>query len=164
RSACALFGCRLALAAGRRALLRRFCLARRGGALLRRPAGAKLRDHFTRYRIGDAQATPEVLEHVARLVQQPDHFGARVDDVLERPPLPDQAEGLLAGPHQPSAAESFEGVPQLAVYLDEVLRLTRLDPESHDVECRHVACSFVRHYPAIRLIASVEKCQDSGAR
>src|SRR5262249_51582552 len=98
--------------------------ALRGSALLRRllrRLHADARHGLPGPGIGDAEPAAEVLEHVAHLVEDPDHLRARVGEVLERLPLADDAERLVARLHEPPALEAFETFPPSPVQVDELL-------------------------------------------
>src|SRR5204863_5746849 len=121
---------------------------RRANAALCRLGCGNLQDGVARHRVGDAQAASEVHEHLAHLVEDPDHFGTRVDDALEVPPLPDEAEGVVPGSYEPSSAKTLERPPHVTVRLQKSLRLTRFHAKAVDVECCHlVILSSMRRFP-----------------
>src|SRR5215831_16444521 len=119
------------------------------GALLRgflcRLLGSDGGDDLARHRVGDPEAYAEVLEHMAHLVQHPDHLGTGVRKMLKGLPLADEAEGLVAGLHQPAAVEALETSAGLAVRVDELLLEAGLHPEPDGVECScHESSLFIR--------------------
>src|SRR5215831_9965527 len=118
----------LRLRALRGALLRGF---------LRCLLGPDGRDDLARHRVGDPETYAEILEHVAHLVQHPDHLGTGVREMLEGLPLADEAEGLVPGLHQPAAVEALEAFPPSLVRVDELLLEAGLHPEPDCVECGH---------------------------
>jgi len=92
--------------------------------------GRKFDDYLAGYRVGEPELLALVFEMLAERVENVDHEGPRVDDLLEVRPFADEAE---------SAAEALEaGIFHPAVLRNELLLMTRLDAEPHDIECRHV--------------------------
>jgi hypothetical protein len=117
-----------------------FAFGRLFGArfLRRRLGGRKLDYYLARYRVGEPNPAALVFEMLAERVEYAAHEGPGVDDLLVAGPLADEAERVFAGPDQRPAAEALEAGIHAAVPRNELLLMTRLDPEPHDIERRHL--------------------------
>jgi hypothetical protein len=70
--------------------------------------GRKFEDYLARYRVGEPEPAALVFEMLTESVENTDHEGPRVNDLLEACPFADQAERVFAGFDQRSAAEALE--------------------------------------------------------
>ena len=89
---------------------------------------------------------------LAKPVENVDHEGPCVDNLLEARPLTDEAERVFAGPDQRPTAEALEAGIHAAVLRNELLLVAGLDTKPHDIECRHIVlptavCAAVTEAP-----------------
>lgn len=100
--------------------------------------GRKFEDYLSRYRVGEPEPAALVFEMLTESVENADHEGPRVNDFLEARPFADEAKRVFTGFDQRSAAEALEaGIFCAAVLRNELLLMTWLDAEPHNIECRH---------------------------
>src|SRR5262249_18479117 len=76
-------------------------------------------------------------EMLSELVENVDHKGSCIDDLLEVCPFAHEAECIFARLDQRPTAEALEAGLNAAVLRNELLLMARLNPEAHDIECCH---------------------------
>src|SRR5262245_43689389 len=75
---------------------------------------------------------------LAKTVENADHEGPRVDNLLEARPFAEKAECIFAGSDQRSATEALETGIYATVLGNKLLLMARFDADPHDIKCRHV--------------------------
>ena len=130
----------------RHALAALFAFGRFLGArfLRRQLSGLKLDYYLAGYWVGEPEPAALVFEMFTERVENADHEGPRVDDLLEARPLADEAERVFAGLDQRPAAKALEAGIHAAVLRNELVLMARLYAEPHDIECRHVVLPTVK--------------------
>ena len=81
---------------------------------------------------------------LAKPVENVDHEGPCVDDLLEARSLADEAECVFAASDQRPATEALEAAIHAAVLRNELLLMAGLDSKPHDIECRHIVLPTVK--------------------
>jgi hypothetical protein len=81
---------------------------------------------------------------LAERVENADHEGPRVDNLLEACPLADEAERVFASSNQRPAAEALEAGIHAAVLRNELLLMAGFDSKPHDIKCRHIVLPTVK--------------------
>jgi hypothetical protein len=77
-------------------------------------------------------------------VEDVDHKGPCVNNLLEARPLADETERVFACPNQRPAAEALEAGIHAAVLRNELLLMAGFDSKPHDIKCRHIVLPTVK--------------------